>query len=110
LKRIILIVNPVAGGIDKSEIIEAASLLQIRKRLNWRYIPLQGLMTLMGALYDTFKKPGRVIVAGDGNHKIWLNADVVLGYSAGSTNGSNRFKYSKRKRSLYSFPECFCRI
>jgi hypothetical protein len=31
LKNIILIVNPVAGGIDKSEIIEAASLLQIRK-------------------------------------------------------------------------------
>jgi hypothetical protein len=30
--KIILIVNPpVAGGIDKSEIIEAASLLQIRK-------------------------------------------------------------------------------
>jgi hypothetical protein len=30
-KEYILIVNPVAGGIDKSEIIEAASLLQIRK-------------------------------------------------------------------------------
>jgi diacylglycerol kinase family enzyme len=59
-----LIVNPVAGGIDKSEIIEAASLLQM-EGLNLALYTTTGIddIAKIKVLYDTLK-PERVIVAG----------------------------------------------
>jgi YegS/Rv2252/BmrU family lipid kinase len=93
-KNIILIVNPVAGGIDKSEIIEAASLFADKEGLNLALYTTTGIddIAKIKVLYDTLK-PERVIVAGgDGTIKSVAesleNVDVVFGIiPAGSANG-----------------------
>ncbi|SDZ95734.1 lipid kinase, YegS/Rv2252/BmrU family [Flavobacterium gillisiae] len=93
-KNIILIVNPVAGGIDKSEIIEATSVFADKEGLNLvLYTTTAGDDTSkIKGLYDTFK-PERVIVAGgDGTIKLVAEAlegvDVIFGIiPAGSANG-----------------------
>lgn len=93
-KNVLLIVNPVAGGIDKAEIIEATSLFADKEGLNLvLYTTTAGddSSKIIG-LYDTFK-PERVIVAGgDGTIKLVAEAledvDVIFGIiPAGSANG-----------------------
>jgi diacylglycerol kinase (ATP) len=93
-KNIILVVNPVAGGIDKSEIIEAASLFADKEGLNLALYVTTGIddIAKIKVLYDALK-PERVIVAGgDGTIKsvaeALQNTDVVFGIiPAGSANG-----------------------
>ena len=93
-KNIILVVNPVAGGIDKSEIIEAASLFADKEGLNLALYVTTGIddIAKIKVLYDALK-PERVIVAGgDGTIKSVAeslqNTDVVFGIiPAGSANG-----------------------
>ena len=89
-----LIVNPVAGGIDKSEIIEETSLFAHKQGLNFVLYTTAGKddISKIKDLYDTFK-PERVIVAGgDGTIKLVAEAledsNVVFGIiPAGSANG-----------------------
>jgi diacylglycerol kinase family enzyme len=89
-----LIVNPVAGGIDKSEIIEEISLFAHKQGLNFVLYTTAGKddISKIKDLYDTFK-PERVIVAGgDGTIKLVAEAledsNVVFGIiPAGSANG-----------------------
>jgi len=93
-KNIILIVNPVSGGIDKSEIIESTSLYAEKEGLNIAiYTTTAGDDTAkIKELYNTLK-PERVIVAGgDGTIKLVAealeNVDVIFGIiPAGSANG-----------------------
>ena len=93
-KNIILIVNPVAGGIDKSEIIEATSLFANKEGLNFVLYTTTAIddISKIKSLYDAFK-PERVIVAGgDGTIKLVAEAlegvDVIFGIiPAGSANG-----------------------
>lgn len=93
-KNIMLIVNPVAGGIDKSEIIEETSLFAHKQGLNFVLYTTAGKndISKIKDLYDTFK-PERVIVAGgDGTIKLVAEAledsNVVFGIiPAGSANG-----------------------
>lgn len=93
-KNILLIVNPVAGGIDKSEIIEAVSLFADKEELNFVLYITTAIddISKIKSIYDTFK-PERVIVAGgDGTIKFVAEAlegvDVIFGIiPAGSANG-----------------------
>jgi YegS/Rv2252/BmrU family lipid kinase len=87
-------VNPVAGGMDKSEIIEATSLFAEKEGLNFVLYVTTAIddISKIKALYDTFK-PERVIIAGgDGTIKFVAealeNEDVIFGIiPAGSANG-----------------------
>lgn len=93
-KNIILVVNPVAGGMDKSEIIEETSLFADQEGLNFVQYVTTGNddISKIKALYDTYK-PERVIIAGgDGTIKFVAealeNEDVIFGIiPAGSANG-----------------------
>ena len=93
-KNILLIVNPVAGGIDKSEIIEATFLFAEKKGLNLALYKTTGIddISKIKVLYDSLK-PERVIIAGgDGTIKFVAealeNVDVIFGIiPAGSANG-----------------------
>lgn len=93
-KNVILIVNPVSGGIDKAEIITATSLFADREGLNFVLYVTTATddISKIKVLYDTFR-PERVIVAGgDGTIKLVAealeNVDVVFGIiPAGSSNG-----------------------
>lgn len=93
-KNIILVVNPVAGGMDKSEIIEATSLFADQEGLNFVQYVTSGNDDIIKikALYDKYK-PERVIIAGgDGTIKFVAealeNEDVIFGIiPAGSANG-----------------------
>lgn len=93
-KNVILIVNPVSGGIDKAEIITATSLFADSEGLNFVLYVTTATddISKIKVLYDTFR-PERVIVAGgDGTIKLVAealeNVDVVFGLiPAGSSNG-----------------------
>lgn len=93
-KNIIFVVNPVAGGMDKSEIIEATSLFADQEGLNFVQYVTSGNDDIIKikALYDKYK-PERVIIAGgDGTIKFVAealeNEDVIFGIiPAGSANG-----------------------
>lgn len=93
-KNVILIVNPVSGGIDKAEIITATSLFADSEGLNFVLCVTTATddISKIKVLYDTFR-PERVIVAGgDGTIKLVAealeNVDVVFGIiPAGSSNG-----------------------
>jgi diacylglycerol kinase family enzyme len=93
-KNVLLIVNPVSGGIDKAEIIAATSLFADREGLNFVLYVTTATddISKIKVLYDTFR-PERVIVAGgDGTIKLVAealeNVDVVFGIiPAGSSNG-----------------------
>lgn len=93
-KNVILIVNPVSGGIDKAEIITATSLFADSEGLNFVLYVTTATddISKIKVLYDTFR-PERVIVAGgDGTIKLVAealeNVDVVFGIiPAGSSNG-----------------------
>jgi diacylglycerol kinase (ATP) len=93
-KNVIMVSNPVSGGIDKSEFIEATALFAAKENLNFILYETSGKddISKIQALYKSFK-PERIIVAGgDGTIKMVSEAmeeeDVVLGIlPAGSANG-----------------------
>ncbi|HEY4617516.1 MAG TPA: diacylglycerol kinase family protein [Flavobacterium sp.] len=93
-KNIIMIVNPVSGGIDKSEFIEATAVFAAKDNFNFVLYQTSGKndVVKIREMYEKFK-PERVIVAGgDGTIKLAAEAlakeDVILGIlPVGSANG-----------------------
>ena len=93
-KNVIMIVNPVSGGMDKSELIHQAANFAAKENLN--YVLYETCAdnddAKIKGLYKKFK-PDRVIVAGgDGTVKLVAEAleseDFILGIlPAGSSNG-----------------------
>ena len=93
-KNIILVVNPISGDVDKSELIEAVTLFAANVNLNLIIFNTSGASDLenIQVLYETYH-PERIIVAGgDGTIKMVAEAmenyDVIIGIlPAGSANG-----------------------
>lgn len=93
-KNILMVVNPVSGAIEKSDIISATALFAAKENLNFVFYETSGNQDILKvkALYTTYK-PERIIVAGgDGTIKMVAEAmekqDVILGIlPAGSSNG-----------------------
>lgn len=93
-KNIVMITNPVSGGIDKSDFIEATALYAAKESLNFILYETTGIddSKKIIEIYDAFK-PDRIIVAGgDGTIKLVVealgNVNVVFGIlPAGSANG-----------------------
>jgi len=93
-KNIMMIVNPISGGIDKSEILTVTEKYALDR--NFKFISFETSGTddafKIKALYDEYK-PERIIVAGgDGTIKLaaeaLANQDIIFGIlSAGSANG-----------------------
>jgi diacylglycerol kinase (ATP) len=93
-KNVIMVVNPISGAIDKTELINATK--RFAKNVNCKlYIyttTRQNDIPKIKALYDTYN-PERIIVAGgDGTIKMVAEAiekeNVILGIlPAGSSNG-----------------------
>ena len=89
-----MITNPVSGGIDKSDFIEATALYAAKESLNFILYETTGIddSKKIIEIYDAFK-PDRIIVAGgDGTIKLVVealgNVNVVFGIlPAGSANG-----------------------
>ena len=93
-KKIIFVVNPISGDIDKTEYIEATKLFAEVENLEFIVFETSGDddIAKIKSLYN-IHKPERIIVAGgDGTIKIVAEAiekyDVILGIlPAGSANG-----------------------
>lgn len=93
-KNVIMIVNPIAGDVDKSEMIAAAKSFAQRKKFNFVLYETTGKADCakIKSLYQEHK-PGRILIAGgDGTIKLVAEAleqqDVILGIlPAGSANG-----------------------
>jgi diacylglycerol kinase (ATP) len=93
-KNIIMVVNPISGDVDKSELTEAALFFAEKENLNLVIYNTSGVNDVINikTLYETYK-PERIIVAGgDGSIKMVAEAmekeDVILGIlPAGSSNG-----------------------
>jgi diacylglycerol kinase (ATP) len=93
-KNVIMIVNPVSGGIDKSEFIKAAAIFAAKENLNFVLYETSADndTAKIKALYKKFI-PERIIVAGgDGTIILVAEAlegeDFILGIlPAGSSNG-----------------------
>lgn len=93
-KNVMMIVNPVSGGIDKSTILIAAEQFSKDRGFNFVSYKTSGTddASKIKSLYDDYK-PERIIIAGgDGTIKLVAEAleaeDVILGIlSAGSANG-----------------------
>lgn len=93
-KNILIVVNPVSGGIDKSVFIEA--LFDFASKDNVNLILYKTSMaddiSKIRMLYEKHKPERVIIVGGDGTFKLVaeavVNYDVVLGIlPAGSSNG-----------------------
>ena len=93
-KNIIMVVNPISGDVDKSELTEAALFFAEKENLNLVIYNTSGVNDIINikTLYKTYK-PERIIVAGgDGTIKMVAEAmethDVIIGIlPAGSANG-----------------------
>ncbi|HSN48724.1 MAG TPA: diacylglycerol kinase family protein, partial [Flavobacterium sp.] len=93
-KNILLVVNPISGDVDKSELINATTLFAAKENLNLVQYTTSGNddMSNIKALYEKYN-PGRIlIVGGDGTIKMVAEAteghDVIFGIlPAGSSNG-----------------------
>lgn len=93
-KNILLVVNPISGDVDKSELIDATTIFAGNENLNLVIYNTSGTSDIenIKALYNTYL-PERIIVAGgDGTIKMVAEAmethDVVIGIlPAGSANG-----------------------
>jgi diacylglycerol kinase (ATP) len=93
-KKILLVVNPISGDIDKSELVDATTLFAIKESQNLVVYTTSGDddTSKIKALYEKHK-PERIIIAGgDGTVKMVAEAtesyDVILGIlPAGSSNG-----------------------
>lgn len=93
-KNMIMVVNPVSGGINKSSFIDATYLYAGKENYNFILFETTGLndISKLKSLYSKFI-PDRIIIAGgDGTVKMvaeaLLKEDVILGIlPAGSANG-----------------------
>ncbi|RTY90959.1 diacylglycerol kinase [Flavobacterium sp. GT3R68] len=93
-KNILLVVNPISGGVDKVELIETVKQYAATVHLEMIQYDTTGEADIANirALYDKYK-PERILVAGgDGTIKLVAEAmehhDVILGVlPAGSANG-----------------------
>lgn len=93
-KNVLMVVNPVSGGIDKLEFIDAAKLFAAKENLNFILYTTTGNddLSKIKELYFLYR-PERIIIAGgDGTIKMVAEAmerqDVILGIlPAGSANG-----------------------
>jgi diacylglycerol kinase (ATP) len=93
-KNVLLVVNPISGGVDKSEFIDATTLFAAKENLNLILYTTSGDddVSKINALYKQHY-PERIIIAGgDGTIKMVAEAtedqDVILGIlPAGSSNG-----------------------
>jgi diacylglycerol kinase (ATP) len=93
-KNILLVVNPISGGVDKSEFIDATTLFAAKENLNLILYTTSGDddVSKIKALYKQHN-PERIIIAGgDGTIKMVAEAtegqDVIIGIlPAGSSNG-----------------------
>ncbi|MGO4821387.1 MULTISPECIES: diacylglycerol/lipid kinase family protein [unclassified Flavobacterium] len=93
-KNVILIVNPVSGGIDKSELIETVALFTANKNKYFILFETSGEddISKIKEFYQRFQ-PERIIIAGgDGTIKLVAEAlegeDIIFGIlPAGSANG-----------------------
>lgn len=93
-KNVLMIVNPISGDVDKTEMISAAKLFAENENLGFEVYETSGEddSGKIKALYEK-NKPQRVLVAGgDGTIKMVAEAleqyDVILGIlPAGSANG-----------------------
>ncbi len=93
-KHIIMVVNPISGDVDKTEIIVAARSFATNKNLELILYETTGKEDLskIRELYHEYKPERILVVGGDGTIKIVAEAvvkqDVILGIlPAGSANG-----------------------
>lgn len=92
--NIVLIVNPISGDMDKSELIYATTVFAEKENLNLVIYSTSGISDIenIKVLYKTYK-PKRIIIAGgDGTIKMVAEAmekhDVIMAIlPAGSANG-----------------------
>ncbi|TDE29765.1 MULTISPECIES: diacylglycerol/lipid kinase family protein [Flavobacterium] len=93
-KNIMLVVNPVSGNVDKSDLVDAATNFAGKENLNLVIYNTSGASDIenIKVLYKTYN-PERIVVAGgDGTIKMVAEAmenhDVIIGIlPAGSANG-----------------------
>jgi diacylglycerol kinase family enzyme len=93
-KSILLVVNPISGGVEKSKLIDATALFATKENLNLVLYTTSGVDDILKikALYKQYN-PERIIIAGgDGTLKMVAEAtegqDVIFGIlPAGSSNG-----------------------
>lgn len=93
-KSVLLVVNPISGDVDKSEIIDATTVFAEKENVNLVIYNTSGMSDIenIKVLYKTYK-PKRIIVAGgDGTIKMVAEAmekqDVIIAIlPAGSANG-----------------------
>lgn len=93
-KNVLMIVNPISGGINKLEIIEATENCAAQKKLHLIQYQTSGKedISKIKALYEKYKPDRIIIIGGDGTIKMVAeaieNQDVILGIlPAGSANG-----------------------
>jgi diacylglycerol kinase (ATP) len=93
-KNIIMVVNPISGAIDKSELIEAALFFAEKENLNLVIYNTSGVNDIINikTLHKTYEPERIIVVGGDGTIKMVAEAikkeDIILGIlPAGSSNG-----------------------
>ena len=93
-KNILLVVNPVSGGLEKADYIQAAQDFVSNKKINLVLYNTTGDndISAIRELYDEYKPERIVIAGGDGTIKLVGDAvvtkDVILGIlPVGSANG-----------------------
>ena len=90
----LLVVNPISGGVDKSEFIEAVTHFATKENWNLILFKTSGEddVSRIRILFKRYKPKRIIIVGGDGTIKMVADAtesqDVILGIlPAGSSNG-----------------------
>ena len=93
-KNVLMIVNPISGGIDKLDFVESVKNRVSILNLNLIQYDTSGIndRQLINALYNKYKPERILIVGGDGTIKMVADAmgnkDVILGIlPAGTSNG-----------------------
>ncbi|MFV8344891.1 diacylglycerol/lipid kinase family protein [Flavobacterium sp. ZB4P13] len=93
-KNIMLVVNPVSGNIDKSDLVDAVTIFAAKENLNLVIYNTSGASDIenIKVLYKTYNPERIVVVGGDGTIKMVAEAmenhDVIIGIlPAGSANG-----------------------
>ena len=93
-KNVLMVVNPVSGGVDKFEFIDTVVNFTAKKKQNLIQYETTGIkdVSKIKALYKKHKPDRIIIIGGDGTIKMVAeaieNQDVILGIlPAGSANG-----------------------